>query len=374
MYLSHLTLNNFKNIAELSIDFSPKINCFLGDNGMGKSNLLDAIHYLSFCRSFTGMTDMQLIRQGEDFTTAAARYMRRDTPEQLTLGITRGKRKCLKRGGKEYVKLSQHIGAFPAVMVAPRDIDLIQGPAEERRRWMDMVISQSDARYLDALIRYNSGLEQRNRLLRANIVDHTLYDAIENAMEAPARYIHRTRAEWINRLQTIFTRYYSAIAGSEADNITLRYIGALDASADGSLKSLLDRDRRHDEIVKYTSVGPHRDDVEMLLHSLPMRKAASQGQCKTFTVALRLAQYDFLHQATSIKPLLLLDDIFDKLDSNRVESIMNIVTGDEFGQIFVTDTNRDHLDSIMSHTGGDYRMWTVSHGSFTPTHSHPESE
>ncbi len=369
MYLTHLTLTNFKNIAELSLDFSPKINCFLGDNGMGKSNLLDAIHYLSFCRSFSGMTDTQLIRQGEDFTTASATYMRRDTPEQLTLGITRGKRKCLKRGGKEYTKLSQHIGAFPAVMVAPRDIDLIQGPAEERRRWMDMVISQSDARYLDALIRYNAGLEQRNRLLRANIVDHTLYDAIETAMEAPARYIYRTRSEWVNRLQTIFSHYYTAIAGDESLGITLRYMGALESSPDGSLKAIFDGERRHDEIVHYTTAGPHRDDVEMLLHSLPMRRAASQGQCKTFTVALRLAQYDFLHSATSIKPLLLLDDIFDKLDSNRVERIMKIVTGNEFGQIFVTDTNRDHLDSIMSHTGGDYKMWSVDHGRFTPSHS-----
>ncbi len=366
MYLRHLSLTNFKNIAELSLDFSAKINCFLGNNGMGKSNLLDAVHYLSFCRSFAGMTDTQLIRRGEEFTTARAAYMRRDTPEELTLGITRGKRKSLKRGGKEYARLSEHIGTFPLVLVSPADIDLIQGPAEERRRWTDMVISQSDRRYLDALIHYNSGLEQRNRLLRANIVDHNLYDAIECAMEAPAAYIHRVRKEWTERLSGIFMHYHRAIAGESGEEVNLSFTGSLDKSPDGSLVSLLQGARRHDETVRHTTVGPHRDDIEMHLDGMPMRRAGSQGQCKTFTVALRLAQYDFLHTATGIKPILLLDDIFDKLDSQRVERIMAMVTSDEFGQIFVTDTNRDHLDAIMSRTGGDYRLWTVDNGHFSP--------
>jgi len=369
MHLRHLTLTNFKNIAEVDLDFSPKINCFLGNNGMGKSNLLDAVHYLSFCRSFSGMTDAQLIRRGEDFTMARAMYLRRDTPEELTLGITRGKRKSLKRGGKEYTRLSEHIGTFPLVMVAPRDIELIQGPGEERRRWTDMVISQSDRKYLDALIRYNSGLEQRNRLLKAGIVDHNLYDAIECAMEAPARYIDSVRGQWIKNLSGIFLHYYRAIAGDDTEQVSIRYIGSLQKSPDSSLASILDSARRHDEAVRFTTVGPHRDDIEMLIDTMPVRRAASQGQCKTFTVALRLAQYEFLHTATSIRPILLLDDIFDKLDSLRVERIMAIVTSPEFGQIFVTDTNRDHLDSIMSRTGGDYRMWTVSHGIFSPAHT-----
>lgn len=365
MYLERLSITNFKNIAEASLEFSPKINCFLGNNGMGKSNLLDAIFYLSFCKSFSGMTDTMLLRRGEDFAMAKARYIRRDTPEELSLGMVRGKRKSLKRGGKEYSRLSEHIGTFPLVMAAPQDIDLIRGSGEERRRWMDMVISQSDKRYLDALIRYNAGVEQRNRLLRAGIVDHTLYEAIETAMDMAARYIHAIRQSWVDKLTGLFHRYYREIAGEDSEPVSLAFKGSLDASPDGSLTALLDAARRHDEIVKYTSVGPHRDDIEMLIEDMPMRRTGSQGQCKTFTIALRLAQYDFLHTATGMLPMLLLDDIFDKLDRDRVERIMALVTADEFGQIFVTDTNRKHLDDIMERTGGHYRMWTVQGGRFT---------
>lgn len=365
MYLEQLSLTNFKNIAEASLEFSPKINCFLGNNGMGKSNLLDAIFYLSFCKSFSGMTDTMLMRRGEDFTMAKARYIRRDTPEELSLGMVRGKRKSLKRGGKEYTRLSEHIGTFPLVMAAPQDIDLIRGSGEERRRWMDMVISQSDKRYLDALIRYNAGVEQRNRLLRAGIVDHTLYEAIETSMDVAARYIHAARTGWVGELTGLFHRYHRAIAGDDNESVSLAFRGSLATTPDSSLISLLDTARRHDEIVKYTSVGPHRDDIDMLIDGMPMRRSGSQGQCKTFTIALRLAQYDFLHTATGLRPLLLLDDIFDKLDRDRVERIMTLVTADEFGQIFVTDTNRKHLDDIMERTGGDYRMWTVEAGQFS---------
>ncbi len=365
MYLQHLTLTNFKNIAEASLDFSAKINCFLGNNGMGKSNLLDAIYYLSFCKSFSGMTDAMLMRRGEDFAMAKALYIRRDTPEELTLGMARGKRKSLKRGGKEYERLSQHIGTFPLVMAAPQDIDLIRGAGEERRRWMDMVISQGDRRYLDALIRYNAGLEQRNRLLRAGIVDHTLYEAIEAALDAAARYIHSTRSEWVDKLIGIFSRYYTAVAGTE-EQVGLAYRGSLTASPDGSLITLLNQARRHDEMVRYTSVGPHRDDIELTLDDMPLRRCGSQGQCKTFTIALRLAQYDFLYQTTGMRPLLLLDDIFDKLDHDRVARIMTLVTADGFGQIFVTDTNRKHLDDIIGLTTGSHKLWTVADGVFTP--------
>lgn len=252
-------------------------------------------------------------------------------------------------------------------MAAPQDIDLIRGAGEERRRWMDMVISQSDPHYLDALIRYNNALEQRNKLLRDSVVDHNLYAAVECVMDMAAAAIYSKRAKWTDRLSAIFHRLYSAIAGTD-ENVSLRYISTLD-STKGSLLPLLDSARRHDEIVRHTSVGPHRDDIEMLLDTMPMRRIGSQGQCKTFTVALRMAQYEFLHQATGLRPLLLLDDIFDKLDASRVESIMNLVTSDEFGQIFITDTDRSHLHSIVSRaSGGDHRMWTVSNGTFTPEH------
>ena len=363
MQLTSLSIDNFKNIRRARLEFSSKINGLLGNNGMGKSNLLDAIHTLSFCKSFTGVTDAMLITRDEDFAMLKGNYLRRDTDEDLTMGLARGRRKTLKRKGKEYQRLSEHIGTFPLVMVSPADIDLIREGAEERRKLIDMVISQSDPRYLDALIRYGRALEQRNRMLREGTVDHTLYDAVEMAMEMSASYIVESRREWVSKLTPIFERYYRRISGGN-EMPQLNYSTRM---ADGvTLAELLDRERRHDEIVRHTSVGPHRDDLELTLDGMEMRRTGSQGQCKTFTIALRLAQYEFLGKATGMRPLLLLDDIFDKLDADRVERIMEIVEDPAFGQIFITDTNRTHLDEIVNRTAVDFRLWEVTSGNFSP--------
>ena len=366
MQLDSLTLHNFKNISEASLDFSPKINGFLGNNGMGKSNLLDAIHFMSFCKSFSGVTDAMIIKQGEEFAMARGLYTRKGVAEELTMGLAAGKRKSLKRGGKEYGRLSEHIGAFPLVMAAPQDSELVRGSGEERRRWMDMVISQGSHPYLDALIRYNTSLEQRNKLLRDGSVDHTLYDVVEMQLDYSASIITAHRLEWTSRLSEIASRFYAAIAGEGSEQVQLAYLSP--SSGEGGLLRLLNEARRRDEAVRHTTVGPHRDDIEMMLNGMPMRRTASQGQCKTFTTALRLAQYEFLREASGMRPLLLLDDIFDKLDASRVERIIELVTADSFGQIFITDTNRTHLDEIMSRTGGGYRLWTVENGTFSPTH------
>lgn len=363
MQLTSLSIDNFKNIRRARLEFSPKINGLLGNNGMGKSNLLDAIHTLSFCKSFTGVTDAMLITRDEDFAMLKGNYLRRDTDEDLTMGLARGRRKTLKRKGKEYQRLSEHIGTFPLVMVSPADIDLIREGAEERRKLIDMVISQSDPRYLDALIRYGRALEQRNRMLREGTVDHTLYDAVEMAMEMSASYIVESRREWVSKLTPIFERHYRRISGGN-EMPQLNYSTRM---ADGvTLAELLDRERHHDEIVRHTSVGPHRDDLELTLDGMEMRRTGSQGQCKTFTIALRLAQYEFLGKATGMRPLLLLDDIFDKLDADRVERIMEIVEDPAFGQIFITDTNRTHLDEIVNRTAVDFRLWEVTSGNFSP--------
>ena len=363
MQLTSLSIDNFKNIRRARLEFSSKINGLLGNNGMGKSNLLDAIHTLSFCKSFTGVTDAMLITRDEDFAMLKGNYLRRDTDEDLTMGLARGRRKTLKRKGKEYQRLSEHIGTFPLVMVSPADIDLIREGAEERRKLIDMVISQSDPRYLDALIRYGRALEQRNRMLREGTVDHTLYDAVEMAMEMSASYIVESRREWVSKLPPIFERHYRRISGGN-EMPQLNYSTRM---ADGvTLAELLDRERRHDEIVRHTSVGPHRDDLELTLDGMEMRRTGSQGQCKTFTIALRLAQYEFLGKATGMRPLLLLDDIFDKLDADRVERIMEIVEDPAFGQIFITDTNRTHLDEIVNRTAVDFRLWEVTSGNFSP--------
>lgn len=365
MLLNRLAIANFKNIADARLEFSPKVNCFLGDNGMGKSNLLDAIYYLSFCKSFSGLADMQLIRRGESFATMRGNYLRRGLDEELTLGLQPGRRKSFKRSGKEYDRLSAHIGAFPLVMASPTDSDLITGTGEERRRLMDMVISQANPVYLDHLIRYTRALQQRNRLLRDHCADPALYLSVEMAMEQSAIYITAARSEWVARLSGIFASRYSAIAADgEIPSISLR--SHLAAEPRG-FEAMLDSARRHDEMVGHTSVGPHRDDLELGLNDMPVRRVASQGQCKTYTLALRLAQYSFLEQSSGMKPLMLLDDVFDRLDAGRVERLVEVVSGDGFGQIFITDTNRDHLDNIMARMpGADHCSWTVSDGSFTP--------
>lgn len=222
MKLEELTLTNFKNIPEARLELSGKVNCFLGNNGMGKSNMLDAIYFLSFCKSFSRIPDKMLIRRGEDFAIARGRYVRKGIDEELTLGLSVTRRKTLKRGGKEYDRLSSHIGSFPLVMVAPQDIDLIRESGEERRHWMDVVISQSDPVYLDHLIRYTRSLEQRNRLLREGCVDANLYAALESVMDMAATYIHAVRSRRIAELTEIFDRYYEAIAGS-GEKVSLSY-------------------------------------------------------------------------------------------------------------------------------------------------------
>ncbi|MDE6152772.1 MAG: DNA replication and repair protein RecF [Muribaculaceae bacterium] len=364
MQLNHLTLNNFKNITEASLDFSPAINCLLGNNGMGKSNLLDAIYYLSFARSFSGLPDARLATRGCDFMMLRGEYTRKDTAEELSAGLVSGRRKSFKRGGKEYQRLSDHIGLFPLVLVSPADSDLITGTGEERRRLMDIVISQGDPVYLDHLIRYGRSLQQRNKMLHNHIIDHNLYLAVETAMAMSAHNIVSRRRRWVEELTPLFTKLYGDIAG-DGETPAIAYRTHLDDNT--TFESLLDNARRHDEAVGHTTVGPHRDDLELSLNDLPVRRAASQGQCKSFTIALRLAQYDFLHRASGLTPLLLLDDIFDKLDATRVERIVAIVRDSKrFGQIFITDTNRDHLDSIMRLTGARYKMWHVTDGNFQP--------
>ena len=363
MILRSLDITNFKNIERARLEFSPKVNALLGDNGMGKSNLLDAVHLLSFTKSFTGAQDQMLIRSGEDFAIVRGTYSRMDAEEDILAGLQRGRRKSFKRGGKEYGRISAHIGLLPLVMVSPADMELINGSGEERRRFMDMVISQTDPRYLDAAVRYTRILEQRNRLLRDGAADHALFEAIDFQLDAAAAYISARRHEWTAELKDIFSLYYKAISGSDEEpGLTL-----VSHTGPGcpALADLLRERFSRDSAVRHTTAGPHRDDLEMTLDGMPVRRTASQGQCKTFTIALRLAQYGFLRRACGMSPLLLLDDIFDKLDAGRVGRIISTVGADTFGQIFITDTNRRHLDEIVAFMGADHRLWSVEHGRFS---------
>lgn len=359
MILNSISILNFKNIEEAALQFSPKINCFIGNNGMGKTNVLDAVYYLSFSKCHALQGDAMVIRHEADYMMLKGSYQRRNEPEEVTLALQRGKRKTLKRNGKEYKKLSEHIGLLPVVMVSPMDWELIRGAGDERRRLVDMIISQSNHEYLASLIRYGKAVENRNAMIKQGYRDPILYETVEEQMSAAAQHIHDCRRKWVEEFSPIFMEYYRAISGS-AETVHLSYKSHLN---DMPMGELLAANRERDLVIGYTTRGVHRDDIELMLGDYSMRKTGSQGQCKTYTIALRLAQYDFLKRAGGITPILLLDDIFDKLDADRVENIINMVgNGEGFGQIFITDTNRTHLDEIIGHVGGEHRIFTVTGG------------
>ncbi|MDE6648349.1 MAG: DNA replication and repair protein RecF [Muribaculaceae bacterium] len=362
MRIDGIDIINFKNIAEASLDFSKGVNCLLGMNGMGKSNLLEAIHFLCLARPMQSIPESALPRHGSEMMMVKGNFiMDSDVSENVSCGIVKGKGKTLKCNGKEYQRISEHIGRFPVVTVTPADHSIVSGSAEERRKLMDMVISQGDKTYLSHLIRYNRSLDSRNRMLKAGVKDKLLYESVENAMDQSASVIHSTRAAWVKEILPVFRARYSEISG-DAEKASIRYSSALNEE---SLRVLLDNTRAKDQVLGFTSKGVHRDDLLTGLDEYSMRRLGSQGQVKTFTIALRLAIYSYLRKVSGLTPILLLDDIFDKLDSSRVGRIMEMVSGGEgFGQIFITDTNREHLDEILATIHGESRLFSVSDGQF----------
>lgn len=370
MTLEQLTILNYKNIAEAQLQFSPKVNCLIGNNGMGKTNVLDAIYYLSYCKSFTSNNEHSAaINHDANFLMLQGRYSRKGSTEEISLSVQRGKRKTVKRNGKDYKRLSEHVGLLPLVMISPLDWDLIRGGGDERRRLMDQIISQGNRKYLDALIRYNKALEQRNSMIKNDYRDPLLFESVESVMDSTAATLHESRKQWLEEFTPIFMRYYSAISG-DAEQVRLSYKSHL---TELSMQQLLNANRDRDMIMGYTTRGVHRDDIDLWLGDHSMRKTGSQGQCKTYTIALRMAQFEFLKKYTGTTPILLLDDIFDKLDERRVVSIINVVSNSQdFGQIFITDTNRTHLDEIVSMMSGDYSMMIVENGAINPIASRRE--
>ena len=367
MILEKLSLINYKNITEATLELSPKINCFIGQNGVGKTNVLDAIYYLSFCHSANNPIDSQVIRHGEEFFMIEGEYSGQLTVDSydssklsVSCGMKRGQKKHFKRNKKEYKRLSEHIGLIPIVVVSPSDTLLIEGGSEERRRLMDMVISQYDSTYIEALNRYNKALQQRNTMLKAEEEpDIDVISIWEEQMASAGEHIYKCRDAFVKEMVPIFQRYYETISGNQ-EKVALNYISHCQR---GPLLEVIQRDRFKDRAVGYSLHGVHRDDLEFMLGDHLMKREGSQGQNKTFVISLKLAQFDFLKRTNSkTTPLLLLDDIFDKLDAGRVEQIVNLVAGDEFGQIFITDTNRDHLDQILSASSHDYRIFHVDNG------------
>lgn len=362
MRLDTIDILDFKNIASAKLVFSPGVNCLLGRNGMGKSNLLEAVHFLSMARPIRPVPESALIRHGSELLMVKGIYqMDAGTSESVACSISRAKGKTLRRNDKEYPRISEHIGRFPIVSVAPADSELVSGSAEIRRRLMDVVISQADGSYLAKLIKYNKALESRNRMLRAGIRDRLLYESVENSMTEAADAIHNARTNWVEEIKPDFARYYSRISGA-AETASLSYNSILN---DQSFPDVLDSVRAKDMTLGFTSAGIHRDDISTRLGEYSMRRLGSQGQVKTFTIALKLAIFDYLRKKSGITPILLLDDIFDKLDASRVARIIAEVSGgDNFGQIFITDTNREHIDETMQTIRSESKLFEVADGSF----------
>jgi len=357
--LEKLTLLNYKNIAETTLELSPKTNCFIGHNGAGKTNILDAVYYLSFCHSASNPIDAQVIRHGQELMMIEGEYNHREEELTLTIGMKRGQKKHVKRNKKEYRRLSEHIGLIPIVMISPTDVYLIAGGSEERRRLMDVVIAQMNRPYMEALTHYNKALQQRNSLLKQDTEpDPDIISIFEEQMAVSGEEIFRQRTQLSEALTPLFQQYYERISGG-SEQVSLQYTSHCQR---GPLLEVIQRDRWKDRAVGYSLHGIHRDDLEIMLDGHPMKREGSQGQQKTFVTSLKLAQFELLRRAIGDTPILLLDDIFDKLDAQRVEKIVELVQSDAFGQIFITDTNREHLDHILTATAHDFRIFEVNEG------------
>lgn len=373
MILQKISIVNYKNIREASLELSPKINCLIGHNGAGKTNLLDAIYFLSFCRSAFYHQDSLAITHGQEFFVLEGEYSD-DTDnanvdvEKIYCGLKRGTKKRFKRNGKEYKRLSQHIGLIPVIMVSPSDSILVEGGSEERRRLMDMVIAQYNPMYIDDLANYNKALQQRNALLKQEQEpDTSLMEILEMQMAEAGERIYTQRQQYVEQMSPVLSEIYRKISGDK-ETVELNYVSHCQR---GPLFDVISRDRYKDRAVGYSLHGIHRDDLEMHINGYPIRREGSQGQTKSFVIALKIAQFDFLRRTHSnTTPLLLLDDVFDKLDASRVERIIDMVAGEGYGQIFITDTNRDHLDKILQRSEGDYKIFDVEDGTIALREEH----
>ncbi len=367
MFLQNLHILNFKSFESADLDFSAGINCFVGDNGAGKTNLLDAIYYLAFCKSFLGSTDIQNIRHEQPFFVLQGNFVRNDDAEQIYCGFKRNQKKQFKRNKKDYDRLADHIGLLPMVMISPNDELLITEGAEERRKYMDGVISQYDRYYLYNLMRYNRLLMQRNSYLKQwreqGGGDAGLLDVLDAQLGQLGDGIYQQRQKFVATLLPVFNHYYHLLSGNHEEVGMVYQSGLQQYNLTQGLKECRTRDLQ----LGFTTRGIHKDELNLLLNGFSIKKIGSQGQKKSFLIALKLAQFQFLSDYNGFKPILLLDDIFDKLDLKRGANLIALVANDAFNQIFITDTNRAHLESVLGNTGKQFRVFIVNQGEVMPT-------
>ena len=368
MYLRKLALLNFKNIAQGELTLCPGINCLVGDNGAGKTNFIDAVHYLSMCKSAFGMTDGQTIRHGEEFFMAEGAYTTdAGKSEQIVCSFSRKGGKILKRNGKEYERLSEHVGLIPTVVVSPADSTLISDAADERRRFLNAFISTLDRAYLHALVRYNSILAERNRLLKMQ-PDETMLSIYDQQLIEQGELIHARRKAYVEQLQPRVAQYYRQLS-DDREQVELTYRSELN---ERPFVEVLQAARQRDFANEFTTSGIHRDDMVLRIGGYPLRKYGSQGQQKSFLIALKLAQYTLLSELLHEQPILLLDDLFDKLDGSRVEQLIRLVSDAQFGQILITDCNPTRLRTILDRAEATYTLYEVAQGvAVSPQHEEP---
>ncbi len=375
MYLRELTILNFRNIESAELTFSPNVNCFIGNNGMGKTNVLDAVYYLSFCKSSLSSLDSQNIHHDAEMAMIQGVYdmgeevkrLRGEEYVNVSCGLRRGQKKQFRLDRKDYKRLIDHIGLIPLVLVSPKDQELVLEGSDERRRFIDSVISQHNRVYLEHLTEYNALLKQRNALLKQLAdsesdqwnVDDSLLEVLELQMTPHAEYIYQAREEFIHTFVDRFQEIYNSTAG-DREQVGLRYVSQLQ---NRNISEAYVATRKRDLILGWTSQGIHKDELEMTLSGYPLKQVGSQGQQKTYLIALKLAQAVWLTEnAHTEKPILLLDDIFDKLDAERVNRIISLVSSERFGQIFITDTDRQHLTDLLAGAGQDSKVFDVENG------------
>jgi DNA replication and repair protein RecF len=359
MFLKKISLFNYKNFSEASFEFDSKINCFVGKNGIGKTNVLDAIYHLAYGKSYFNPLAVQNIKHNEEFFVIEGEFEKAERNEQIVSSFKKGQKKILKRNGKPYEKFSDHIGFIPLVIISPADNDLIIEGSETRRKFIDSVISQLDSSYLQELIQYQKIISQRNALLKYFALNHvfetdtlSIYNEQLNDL---GQNIFEKRKQFIDDFLPIFNKHHQAISCSE-EKVQLVYESHL---FEGTTLQLLEQNLTKDRALQYTSVGIHKDDLAFQIDGFPIKKFGSQGQQKSFLIALKLAQFEFVKKQSGEKPILLFDDIFDKLDETRVSKIVAMVNQEEFGQLFISDTHPERTESIVKTTHQSYKIFSL---------------